>query len=329
MTIKKRSTRFGAAIILFALLLRMGGGITQISVHALRLPQVEQTVLRRGTGGVERGERETVTAPQLPTQPAPILVPVFSGEDLKRVQVRYASGCPYRPDLEAMLTAPLDWDLDSGEPAVLIVHTHGSEAFTKEPGQNYVELTDIRTLNTDYNMVAVGELLAQRLEAAGIRVIHDRRLHDEPSYNAAYGNARSAVQAYLAQYPSIQLVLDLHRDSATNPDGSEYATSATVDGKKIAQLMLVMGTDASGLHYPHWQDNFSVALKLVAVLEQRAPGISRTTVLRASRYNQDLHPAMLLIEVGSAGNTLTQAKGAVEILAQTIIALKNGANLAG
>ena len=220
----------------------------------------------------------------------------------------------------------LRWDLDSGAPTVLILHTHGSESYTKTAGQNYAECGSFRTREADYNMVAVGEALAQKLEEAGIHVIHDRTLHDDPSYNAAYSSARASVKKYLDQYPSIQLVLDLHRDAATYADGSQFATSVTVDGEKIAQLMLVMGTDTSGLHYPNWQENLSVALKVLAQLETEAPGITRTTTLRTSRYNQDLHSAMLLVEVGSAGNTLSQAKAAVEILAEAIIALKDGAN---
>lgn len=322
---KKRSIRLGAAVLIFAVILRLGGGITTASAHALRLPQTAQSVLlRRPQGGIQAAPAQQPTVPE-PTTPLPTL-PTFSAGDLSLVTMRYASGCKYRPDLEELMRAPLIWDLDCGEPTVLIVHTHGCESYTKSSGQDYTACGNFRTLDTDYNMVAVGEALARKLEAAGIRVIHDRTLHDDPSYNAAYSSARASVQHYLAQYPSIQLVLDLHRDAATYSDGTQYATSVTVDGEKIAQLMLVMGTDSSGLHYPNWQENLSVALKVLAQLEMCAPGITRTTTLRTSRYNQDLHSAMLLVEVGSAGNTLHQAKAAAEILAEAIIALRNGAN---
>lgn len=323
---KKRSIRLGAAVLIFAVILRLGGGITRASAHVLRLPQTAQSVmLRRPQGGIQGdgSPLPTLPEPTLPTLPA---LPSFSASDLSLVTMRYASGCKYRPDLEELMRAPLSWNLDSGEPTVLIVHTHGCESYTKTAGENYALCGNFRTRHTEYNMVAVGEALARKLEAAGIRVIHDRTLHDDPSYNAAYSSARESVQDYLAQYPSIQLVLDLHRDAATYSDGTQYATSVTVDGEKIAQLMLVMGTDSSGLHYPNWQENLSVALKVLAQLEMCAPGITRTTTLRTSRYNQDLHSAMLLVEVGSAGNTLHQAKAAVEILADAIIALKDGAN---
>ena len=323
---KKRSIRLGAAVLIFAVILRLGGGITRASAHVLRLPEAAQTILlRRPQGGMQIGEKPEPTHPQ-PTVPAPPVLPIFSAADLSHITMRYASGCKYRPDLEQLIRKPLQWDLDSGNPTVLIVHTHGSESYTKTKGQNYAECGSYRTRETEYNMVAVGGILAQKLEEAGIRVIHDRTLHDDPSYNAAYSSSREAVQRYLAQYPSIQLVLDLHRDAATYSDGTQYATSVTVDGEKIAQLMLVMGTDSAGLHYPNWQENLSVALKMLVQLEKLAPGITRTTTLRTSRYNQDLHSAMLLVEVGSAGNTLSQAKAAAEYLAEAIIALKNGAN---
>ena len=323
---QKRSIRLGAAVLVFAVILRLGGGITRASAHALRLPQqVQLAMARRPQGGMQVVAEQQPTVPQ-PSPPKLPTLPTFSAADLSLVTMRYASGCKYRPDLEELMRAPLRWDLDSGEPTVLIVHTHGCESYTKVKGENYSLCGNFRTRHTEYNMVAVGESLARKLEAAGIRVIHDRTLHDDPSYNAAYSSARESVQRYLAEYPSIQLVLDLHRDAATYSDGTQYATSVTVDGEKIAQLMLVMGTDSSGLHYPNWQENLSVALKMLAQLEMCAPGITRTTTLRTSRYNQDLHSAMLLVEVGSAGNTLHQAKAAVEILADAIIALKEGAN---
>ena len=323
MEIQKRSTRLGAALVIFAVILRLGGGITTASAHSLRRWEREMgDFCRWGAGGVPAAAA-TLPQPE-PSEPEPGVT--LSKDDLTRVQIRYATGSSYRPDLEALITSRLSWDLDDGAPAVLILHSHGSEAFQKQPGQDYQELVNTRTTDTDYNMIAVGDHLAKLLENAGIRVIHDRTMHDIPSYNDAYTNARASAEAYLAQYPSIRLVLDLHRDSATNADGSLYATGVKVEGETIAQLMLVMGSNAAYPH-PHWEENLSVALKILAMLERQVPGISRPASLRASRYNQDLHPAMLLVEVGSSGNTLAQAKAAVDYLAKAIIKLKDGANL--
>lgn len=324
---KKRSIQLGAAVLIFALMLRFGGGITTPSGYALRLPEPIHTAISRWSpGGIGAVEAQPEPPPTTQQPPQPQVLPQFTGRDLSLLEFQYASGCKYRPDLEELMRQPLSWDLDAGQPTVLILHTHGCEAYTQVPGQQYASFGSYRTRDPGHNMVAIGELLAQRLEAAGIHVIHDKTLHDDPSYNVAYSSARESVETYLAMYPSIQLVLDLHRDAATYADGTQYATSVMVGGEEIAQLMLVMGTDSTGLPYPNWQKNLSVALKLLAQLERTAPGITRTTTLRTSRYNQDLHSAMLLVEVGSAGNTLQQAKATARILADAIIALKDGAN---
>ena len=323
---RQRSIRLGAAVLIFAVMVRLGGVLSS-PPDGLPLAQPIHTIWQRWpVGGISAAAMQPDSQPTTvpATQPQPL--PVFTGEDVSLVQFRYAAGCKYRPDLNKLMSQSLSWDLDNGEPAVLIIHTHGTEAYTQTADRSYASCGNYRTRDGDHNMIAIAELLKQRLEAAGIGVIHDRCLHDDPSYNGAYGSARASVEDYLQRYPSIQLVLDLHRDAATNADGSQYATSVTVQGQRLAQLMLVMGSDTKGLPYPNWQENLSVALKLLAQLERIAPGVTRTTTLRTSRYNQDLHSAMLLVEVGSAGNTLSQALGAAEILAEAIIALKDGAN---
>ena len=323
---KRRSALLGAAVILFALMLRLGGGITYASSHSLPEPQWQKEILKRSPGGISKQVLSVLPQPTVPLPTQPLQLPVFAAGDLACVRMRYGTGCKYRPDLEELIRRPLCWNLDQGTPAVLILHSHGTEAYTPTPGQEYADFGSYRTRDNAHNMVAVGKTLTEALEAAGIRVIHDITLHDDPSYNAAYPNARRTLQYWLELYPDIQLVIDLHRDAATQIDGSQYATSAWVDGQEIAQLMLVMGTHSASLPHPNWEENLSVALKLMVQLERLAPGITRATTLATSRYNQDLHPAMLLVEVGSAGNSLEQAKAAAKILAEAILALKLGAN---
>ena len=246
--------------------------------------------------------------------------------DLRNVRVQYATDCPYRPDIEDLLLRAMTWNLGLEDPTVLIIHTHTCESYTKQSGQDYKEYTAYRTVNEEYNMVAVGGRLTQLLEAAGIQVIHDRQIHDYPSYSDAYDNSRDAAQEYIDQYPTIRVVLDLHRDAVQNADGSQYATSCMVNGTKVAQLMLVVGSDASGLTHPHWQENLAEAIKLQAVLERLAPGITRPCILRAQRFNHDLTTGAMLVEVGTAGNTLTEAMGAIAVLADALIELMYGAN---
>ena len=129
------------------------------------------------------------------------------------------------------------------------------------------------------------------------------------------------IEGYLEKYPTIQMVLDVHRDSATDASGKEVALTAQYKGEQAAQLMFVMGTGASGQSHPNWRQNLSFALKLQALCEKEAPGIFRDLNLRSQRYNQHLTPHSVLVEVGSAGNTLSQALASAELLADCLTRL--------
>lgn len=316
---KKRSTLLGAALVVLGILagIWLADGFSQAGERG--------PILRWPQGGFQKPEQTTVTEPSVPAGPAAPMGSLFSAEDVTRISLRYGDDCGYRPNLEELLLQPLQWEDVADGPLVLIVHTHGSESYTKLPEQNYIQTTDYRTLNNAYNVVALGDRLAFLLEQAGIRVIHDRTLHDYPSYNASYTNSRASVQAYLRQYPTIRLVVDLHRDAVLNGDGSQYAPVAEVNGTKVAKMMLVVGTDASGMHHPDWQDNLSAALKLQALLERHTAGITRPTILRAQRFNHDLSPGAMIVEMGTAGNTLSEAMAAVPILATAMVELCRGA----
>ena len=173
-------------------------------------------------------------------------------------------------------------------------------------------------------MLAVGQRVAELLEEAGICVIHDRTVHDYPSYNGAYNHARKQTEAYLQEYPSIQLILDLHRDAMEDSNGQQISTTVDIDGKTSAQLMMVVGTNAGGLYHPDWEKNMALAAKLHAQLEKTYPGICRPISFRSQRFNQDLSAGAMLIEVGAAGNNRQEALAAAEILAQAILGLSSG-----
>lgn len=250
--------------------------------------------------------------PFLPEDREPVL-PDFSGESIPQVQYMASS----RPDLPALLTEPLQWDLRGEEPTVLILHTHSTESYTKGTAA-YKETSAYRTLEEDYNMLSIGALTVQLLQEQGIPAIQDRTVHDYPSYNGSYSHARKSISQYLEQYPSLQLILDLHRDASEGSSG-QLRTLANVDGTRSAQLMVVIGANHSG-----YEANLSLGLKLHAQLELQAPGITRPLQLRASRFNQDLLPGALLIEVGAAGNTRDEALLAARQLASAITDLAAG-----
>lgn len=301
-------------VLVVALLVRMAG--------AWEKEDVARTLLFISSGRMVTQEltpEKETEEPEKAVQTAAV-IPVFGENQQDLVQVN----ADWPVDTLALLQQPLTWDLMGEAPTVLILHSHATESYEKQA--QYTETSPYRTLDTDYNMVSVGARVAEILEAEGIHVIHDRTLHDYPSYNDAYGNARSAITAALAEHPSICLVLDLHRDAAEDAGGNQKVSTVTVEGESCANLMLVMGSDKGSLSYPNWERNLALAVKLQAQLEQTHSGLCKPIKLVTSRYNQDLSTGALLVEVGTAGNTHAQAIRAAEYLAEGIVALAKGAN---
>lgn len=335
--------RVGVLAVLAAMLLRFAGsGIFGNAIGIFAQPELAAFLIYSETGRLPSTDPTTdpTTGPSVDPTTAPTTVPttppttvaptvpidpgttMFTEADAKYVKFTYS--CSLRPDYKKLLLQKLTWDLTSDKPTVLIVHSHGTEAYTKTPDANYENHAAYRTTDDRYNMISIGDELTRLLEAEGIHVIHDRTAHDYLDYDNAYENSRKAVQAYLKEYPSIKLVLDIHRDALTNSDGSQVATSATVNGKPSAQLMYVSGSNASATH-PNWQKNLSLIEKLHVVTEKSFPGVTRPINLRAKAYNQDLSVGSLLVEVGSAGNTHAEAMNAIPALAEAIVALAWGA----
>ena len=339
MDLEQKSLRIGAAAIICAVLLRVISlGFFDPVVSLLGQPETAALLMFLETGRISRllpeespgwaaesprPDADVTTGPEEtePEIPVSIQRPSFTAGDMDLVKMRYV--CDLRPDLESLLLSPLQWDLTGEKPTVLILHTHTTESYTRAEGEDYEESGNYRTLDEDYNMLSIGELLAQKLEAGGLTVIHDRTLHDYPSYNGSYDHARETIWEYLEEYPSIQLILDLHRDAADTPSG-QLTTSATLDGEESAQLMMFIGSNASGLNHPDWEQNLALALKLHVLLERENPGLTRPIVLRAQRFNQDATPGTILVEVGAAGDSHEKALRTMAPLAEAILALIHG-----
>lgn len=320
-----KSLRVGMAAILCALVLRLGAsGVFHRAAQLVNRQEVVELLVYLQTGR----HFQPVSSPSVPYPPesaepvfapeiTPETLPAFSPEDADAISVSYA--CSARPDIGTLLASPLTLELTGDEPTVLIVHTHTTESYTRD-GESYEESSAYRTLDEEYNMLSIGAEVKRVLEEGGIHVIQDRTLHDYPSYNGSYNHSRKSIREYLKEYPSISLILDIHRDAADTGSG-QLKTHAQVSGEDSAQLMLVMGTGTAGLKHESWEENLSLALKLQTVLERRNPGITRPTVLRGQRFNQDLSPGALLVEVGAAGNTHREALAAARALAEGILAL--------
>ncbi len=331
MEFERRAMRIGMLFISFGVLWRLlFGGLAPRVQAMFRNPQVASFLVYLETGrvvplpGKGSAAQLAVTPPDTETpQGTAREPPSFGPEEAQSLGL--INNTEYPIDLEEFLLQPIDWDLQGEEPAVLILHTHTTESYQKE-GESYEESAAYRTLDPDHNMVRIGDALARALEERGIRVIHDTTVHDAPAYTGSYGRSRTTAQRYLEQYPSIRVVLDLHRDAVERSDGSQLATEATVDGQPSAQLMMVVGTDAGGLTHPQWRENMAFATQLAAALERRWPGINRPIFVRTERFNEDLAPGAMLIEVGATGNTQAQALVAAEALAEALTDLAQGTN---
>ena len=200
---------------------------------------------------------------------------------------------------------------------VLIMHTHGTEAYTQSPGHAYVASGEYRTTDSSANMLRVGQEICDILNDRGVSAVHSRTLNDYPAYNGSYNRALKDIQAHIQQYPTIQLVIDVHRDAIATGN-TYYKTAAEVDGQQTAQLMFVTGTDAGGLTHDHWQDNLAFQAQLHDRLNSTYPGIMRPMSIRASRFNQHIRKGSMLVEVGACGNTLEEALAAAQIFANTL-----------
>lgn len=218
------------------------------------------------------------------------------------------------------LTEQFDAELTGEGPQILILHTHGSEAYTPPAGTEVVWSGDHRTTDSRYNVVRVGDAMADVFSAAGISVLHDRTLYDYPSYSGAYDRSLSAIQSYLAQYPTIHFILDIHRDAIEDSQGREYKVVSTVEGEgTAAQMTLVVGSDGSGLTHPSWMENLKLASALQEDLLTSYPTLMRPILLRNSRYNQHATTGSLLVEVGAAGNSPEEAALAGRLFAERMV----------
>lgn len=221
----------------------------------------------------------------------------------------------YDIDLGSLLTAGAPQTLPAEGPQILIIHTHGSEAYTPDSLDKYVATDTDRTEDTNYNVVRVGDELAEAYEELGLNVIHDREIYDYPSYTGSYSRSGDAVAEYLAEYPDIAIVIDLHRDALGDGD-VVYKTVAELNGVSASQVMMLVGTGENGLAHPGWEDNLRLALYLQQAINTTHPTLARPITVAHERYNQHLTSGSMILEVGSSGNTLREALAAIELFAK-------------
>lgn len=198
---------------------------------------------------------------------------------------------------------------------VYIYHTHTCEAYEMDGENRYKETEKWRTTDEKYNVVRVGEELAERLRAAGVYVNHDTTAYELPRLSTAYSRSLEGVTR--AAEEGYDLYIDLHRDSYSKGNGEN---TVNVDGEEAARLLILVGkgTGTDFDEKPEWETNEKVGKALADALNQSAPGLCRGVKLKSGRYNQHAATPSLLIEVGNNKNTLPEALRAVEPLAWAI-----------
>ena len=215
-------------------------------------------------------------------------------------------------------------DPDSDQPQVLIYHTHATESFELTERDFYDSDFSTKTTDPEKSIIAVGDEICMQLEAAGIPYIHDTLVHDYPSYNGSYQSSRETVQQILEEYPSIKIVLDIHRDGIELEDGTRLSPVTEINGKKAAQIMIISGCDDGTMNMPNYLKNFHFASYLQSKLESSYNGLTRPVLFDYRFYNQDLTTGSLLIEVGSHGNSLDQVKYSGELIGKTLAEIIKG-----
>lgn len=225
-------------------------------------------------------------------------------------------------DIKALTEGKLGFKIEnnSDNPQVLILHTHATETFMEQDSEFYTSSFLSRSQENEKNMVKIGAIVAQKLNDAGIKTLHDVTLHDYPEYNGSYTRSANTIKSYLKKYPSIKVVLDLHRDAVTSGESDKVKLVTEIEGKKAAQVMLVMGSNTGGItSFPNWQENLKLAFKLQQKLEEKYPTLARPLLLMSRIYNQNLTTGSLLLEFGTDANSLDEVWYSAELVGNALI----------
>ncbi len=213
---------------------------------------------------------------------------------------------------------PFSIELNSEEPQILIMHTHGTETYEIENEYYTSANFTARSTNSDINVLSIGAIIAKTLNENAINTIQDTSLHDYPSYNGSYERSYKTVSDYLQQYPSIKVVIDVHRDALQEADGTRIKPLALINGQNTAQVMIICGADLNG-NLPNYTENLKFASAWQAQMEGQYPGLTRPVLFDYRYYNQNLTTGSLLLEVGGHANTLAEAQRAAEFAAKALV----------
>ncbi len=242
------------------------------------------------------------------------------GTAVENAYVKNRTGLDF--DFNSILHTPLTFNAEknASSPQVLIYHTHTSEAYLDEDVDFFYDSFYSRTQDESFNVVGVGNVLADTLEKRGISTLHDKTVHDS-TYNGSYDRSAETVYADMAENKDIKVVLDIHRDAL----GTEECKVKTVfehEGQKAAQIMILSGCDVYGERgFDNWQNNLSFALKLQTTAESMYPGMTRPMSFDFFAYNEYICDGSLLIEVGTDANSVDEVQRTANYLGEVLAAV--------
>lgn len=206
-------------------------------------------------------------------------------------------------------------NIDVNKNKVAIYHTHTCESYTPTDKYTYTASGNYRTIDLNFSVSKVGDVLESCLNSYGCTVIHDRTYHDYPAYNGSYSRSLITAQNIKNSNPDVDIVIDLHRDAIAN---EKYAPKVKIGEEYVSQLMFVIGTDGANSAHTNWLQNLKFAIKVQQKANELYPGLFKPIILRNSEYNQHVAKSACIIEVGSTGNTLEESMGAMKYLARII-----------
>ncbi len=213
-----------------------------------------------------------------------------------------------KPDFEVLIKEGPDLEIkDKSAPTVLIFHTHTTESYLLSDNGVFYEDYKTRSTDSTKNMIRVGDEICRVLEDNGIGFIHDENIYDE-AYEGAYSRSRVTVEKYLKEYPSIQIVLDVHRDAIYYSDTEHAKPTAEIDSRKAAQIMIITGAEEGYItDFPNWENNLKFSLLFQKTAEENYEGLMKPVYFCQRKYNMDLGKCSLLLEMGTDANTLEEA----------------------
>lgn len=196
-------------------------------------------------------------------------------------------------------------------PLVLILHTHGTEAFSDSAANDY------RSNDITKNIVSLGTVIADKLNSSGINTLHSTTMFDEDDFTMAYYNASIEIRKTLEQYPSISYIIDIHRDSIES-DGVYIAPATEAPDGSTAQMMFVIGTDYGGSGHTTWRNNLSLAARLQTELNNNTPQLMRSINLRSASFNEQYSDGSLLLEIGACASSHEEVSRSAEKFADAL-----------